>query len=425
MLYGGDEIGAIVFDLGSQSMRIGAAQDDSPKFELPSMVGILNDGTPDTSALEPGAKSGNRINGNMKYFTDVTSLNVPRKDKEVKNCMKDGMIDDWDLFEKIVDYSYSKCLHTESQYHPVLFSESPFNTRSKREELVELMFEKYNVPAVYLCRNAVLAAFSCGRPTSIVVDSGAIHTSAIPVHDGFVIHSAVVKCPLGGNFISTQCKEFLAENNIEVTPHYMVAQKTPVKDKEKPIWTKKRTLPEVTDSWYNYMCQSVIQDFQHSVLQVSETPYDEKIVSTLPTSHYEFPNGYNQDFGNERFKIPEMLFDPSPNMGGSMLSMSHIVVTSAGMCDVDIRPTLYNNIVVTGGNSLIQGFPERLNRDLTSRVPASMRLRMISPNGSVERRFGAWIGGSIIASTGTFQQLWFSCQEYKDGGKGQIHNKCN
>jgi len=49
-----------------------------------------------------------------------------------------------------------------------------------------------------------------------------------------------------------------------------------------------------------------------------------------------------------------MLFDPSPNMGGSMLSISHIVVTSAGMCDVDIRPTLYNNIVVTGGNSLIQ-----------------------------------------------------------------------
>jgi len=74
----------------------------------------------------------------------------------------------------------------------------------------------------------------------------------------------------------------------------MVAKKTPVKEKEKPIWTKKSVLPEVTDSWHNYMCQSVIQDFKHSVLQVSETPYDDKIVSTLPTSHYEFPNGYNQ-----------------------------------------------------------------------------------------------------------------------------------
>jgi len=79
MLYGGDEIGAIVFDLGSQSIRIGAAQDDAPKSEIPSVVGILNDGTPDTSALEPGANSGNRINGNTKYYTDITSLRFPRK----------------------------------------------------------------------------------------------------------------------------------------------------------------------------------------------------------------------------------------------------------------------------------------------------------------------------------------------------------
>lgn len=74
----------------------------------------------------------------------------------------------------------------------------------------------------------------------------------------------------------------------------MVAQKEQVKEKEKPIWTKKKSIPEVTNSWHNYMCKSVIQDFKHSVLQVSESPYDERIISALPTSHFEFPNGYNQ-----------------------------------------------------------------------------------------------------------------------------------
>jgi len=88
MLYGGDEIGAIVFDLGSQSIRVGSAQDDAPKSEIPSVVGILNDGTPDTSGLEPGAKSGKRINGNTKYFTDVTSLRVPRKGKYISSYFK-------------------------------------------------------------------------------------------------------------------------------------------------------------------------------------------------------------------------------------------------------------------------------------------------------------------------------------------------
>jgi len=79
MLYGGDEIGALVFDLGSQSFRIGYAQEDTPKAEIPAMVGISDDGTADTSMLEPGVKQGNRINGNTKYYIDINSLCVPRQ----------------------------------------------------------------------------------------------------------------------------------------------------------------------------------------------------------------------------------------------------------------------------------------------------------------------------------------------------------
>lgn len=31
----------------------------------------------------------------------------------------------------------------------------------------------------------------------------------------------------------------------------------------------------------------------------------------MPTVHYEMPNGYNTDYGAERLRIPEGLFDPS------------------------------------------------------------------------------------------------------------------
>lgn len=86
----------------------------------------------------------------------------------------------------------------------------------------------------------------------------------------------------------------LQENDIDITPQYMIASKEPAKEKEKPCWSKKPNLPEVTQSWHNYQVKRVIQDFQQSVLQVSETPYDEKTVAALPSSHYEFPNGYHQ-----------------------------------------------------------------------------------------------------------------------------------
>jgi len=72
-----------------------------------------------------------------------------------------------------------------------------------------------------------------------------------------------------------------------------------------------------------------------------------------------------------------------------------------------------------------KGFPKRLNRDLSARIPASMRLKLIAPNGFNQRRyFEAWMGGSILASNGTFQQIWISHQEFKEGGKSQIDCKC-
>ncbi|XP_033255369.1 actin-like protein 6B isoform X2 [Drosophila miranda] len=128
---------------------------------------------------------------------------------EVQYYMKDGMIDNWELFEKVIDYAYANVIQSEPEYHPVLFSEASWNVRNNREKLTELMFEKYNVPAFFLVKNAVLAAFSSGRATALVVDSGATHTSAVPVHEGYVLSQAVVKSPLGGDFLSRQCRQHL------------------------------------------------------------------------------------------------------------------------------------------------------------------------------------------------------------------------
>jgi actin-related protein len=95
-----------------------------------------------------------------------------------------------------------------------------------------------------------------------------------------------------------------------------------------------------------------------------------------------------------------------------------------GMCDIDLRPALYGSTIVTGGNTLLQGFNERLNRDLSMKIPANMRFKLIMANGAQERRFGSWIGGSILASLGSFQQMWISKQEYEESGRSQVERKC-
>ena len=97
--------------------------------------------------------------------------------------------------------------------------------RPKREKLTELMFEKYNIPAFFLCKNAVLTAFANGRSTGLVIDSGATQTSAVPVHDGYVLQQAIVKSPLAGDFIMAQCRQMFEEKNVEIAPPYVIATK--------------------------------------------------------------------------------------------------------------------------------------------------------------------------------------------------------
>uniref|UniRef100_A0A4W6FGX9 Actin-like 6A n=1 Tax=Lates calcarifer TaxID=8187 RepID=A0A4W6FGX9_LATCA len=375
-----DEVGALVFDIGSYSVRAGYAGEDCPKADFPTVIGVTLDREDGSTPMETDGDKGKQ--GGTTYYIDTNQLRVPRENMEVMSPLKNGM---------------------------------------------KLMFEHYNIPAFFLCKSAVLSAFANGRSTGLVLDSGATHTTAIPVHDGYVLQQGIVKSPLAGDFMSMQCRELFQELNVEIIPPYMIASKDGVREGAQASWKKKEKLPQVTRSWHNYMCNCVIQDFQASVLQVSDSPYDEQVAAQMPTVHYELPNGYNCDFGAERLKIPEGLFDPSNAKGlsgNTMLGVGHVVTTSVGMCDIDIRPGLYGSVVVTGGNTLIQGFTDRLNRELSQKTPPSMRLKLIANNTTVERRFSAWIGGSILASLGTFQQMWISKQEYEEGGKQCVDRKC-
>lgn len=372
MLYGGDEIGALVFDIGHQSFRLGYAQEDSPKAEIPSVVGVGPNTDSNAGLTDLDGKPDNNISSNnSKYYVNTTYLNVPRTNMEIQTYMKDGMIENWDLFEKILDFVYAKVIQSESEYHPVLFSEASWNVRNNREKLTELMFEKYNVPAFFLVKNAVLAAFANGRATALVVDSGATHTSAIPVHEGYVLSQAVVKSPLGGDYLSLQCRQYLEAQGIDLTPSYGVAAKDVIKDRDPPRFTPRNLPDRISSSWQQYMLKSVLQDFQMSAVQILETPYDERAASQIPAVHYEFPTGYHQDFGPERFKLAESLFDHTM-LGAGQLGSNNIIIfsnsiplitlffiieiafTSVGMCDADVRLALYSSVVVTGGNTLLQ-----------------------------------------------------------------------
>lgn len=168
------------------------------------------------------------------------------------------------------------------------------------------------------------------------------------MQEGYVLTQAVVKSPLGADYLSLQCRQHLEAQGIDLTPAYKIASKESIREREPPRFTVKRMAENLTSSWQQYMLKGLMQDFQMSTVQVLEVPYDERTASQIPSAHYEFPSGYHQDFGCERFKLAESLFDHT------MLGAGQLASTSVGMCDADVRMSLYGSVVITGGNSLLQ-----------------------------------------------------------------------
>ena len=135
---------------------------------------------------------------------------------------------------------------------------------------------------------------------------------------------------------------------------------------------------------------------------------------------YELPDGQVITIGSERFCCPETLFQP-PLIGMDAPGVHRVCFDSITRCDVDIRRDVYANIVLSGDNTMFPGFAERMQKEITALAPPTMRMKIIAPP---ERKYSVWIGGSVLASLSTFQQMWVSKQDYDESGPSIVHRKC-
>lgn len=442
-VYGGDEVGALVIDVGSYLTKVGFAGEDVPKAVYPTAVGCMEKGISSNGMGMDTTEDGLRTV--MSYAVGTSSVHYPRRDMEIRNPLVDGLIEDWDVYENLLNYSFSNVLRVDMDNPPpVMVSEVAWNTPHKREKLAELLFEKFKVPALYFCKDAVLTAFASGRSTALVINSGASFTSVVPVYDGFVLYKGVKRSEYAGNTLTKQFRVMFEERKkIGIIPAYMMSGKVPVGEGEPAKYTAKAGL-SVTKSYHDYMTEEVIRDFQASVSRIATPSYNLNALTLLPTTHFEFPNGYNDAFGIDRYQVPELLFDPDfftagdgPGYvadttavhgarGSSVLNrgVQHLVVSSVDSCDVDVHSNLWSSIILTGGNTLLNGYSERLLVEIQKVVPVGTRFKAITPPSVHERNFSSWIGGSILASLGSFQQMWVSRAEYDEQGKGVIEKKC-
>jgi actin len=132
------------------------------------------------------------------------------------------------------------------------------------------------------------------------------------------------------------------------------------------------------------------------------------------------PDGHTIDIGSQRFRCPEALFKPSL-IGREEEGVHELCYQAIMNCGILLRKELYSNIVISGGTTMFQGFPERLSKEMTSLVPTTMKTKIVA---SSERSDSAWIGGSILTCLSTFQNIWITKADYKEFGASIVHRKC-
>lgn len=227
---------------------------------------------------------------------------------------------------------------------------------------------------------------------------------------GYAMQKAVTRSPLGGDAITDIVLKYLEKaKGIPVKPRYSFKRR-PRGDGESFDVTDV-DCPNTSAGYRLFKQREIAADLKETVCRLSDTTYSEEDNQNIPHVSYELPDGNTIDVGVERFKIPELIFQPhlletlglgdeTPDLkmadGSPLRGLPALILENINKCDVDVRKDLFGGMILAGGGSLFGSLRERLEvgrgeARFESTRPSQQfkietRSRPLNQAGSLDRR---------------------------------------
>ena len=350
----------IVIDNGSSTIKCGFSGEEAPKSIFLNVI---------SSSTE-------------KIGDDSLEDNI--------SPIEHGIITNFDIMEKIWEHTFIKELKVPQEERNILTSDSPLSPKMNREKITQIMFEKFNVQGLFICIRPLLSMYCVGKTSALVVESGDDITQIVPINEGYYFPYSITKSNLGGKTVTNFLVNKLSEKNSNNI--------------------SKKELEKSSKIIKEKYCRVSLK-FEEELNDIKD---NEK--------QYKLPDGNEILLNKELFICPEILFDPSL-IGQEIPGIPIQMYNSIMKCENEIRKDLYSNIILAGGNTLLNDFHERIHQEIQCLAPNSVlpKLKVIAQN---ERKYTAWMGGALISGLQNFQSNLVTHAEYQEAGPQIVHRKC-
>ena len=316
----------LVLDCGSNSIKAGFAGEDSPRCEVPTVLGRSNQTSIMSKVIKPKPAAG------QEAIDNRTGL-------QLKYPIRNGQIENWPEFEEILSHVCLEVLATEPAECSGVFVTEPTGTNKyHRERLAAILFDKFSAQQLYIADQAVMSMYSAGRVTGVSVDSGKGLTHSVAVYEGQVVPDDICEAERS-EVAGASMNEYL----------------------QRLLQEKSGASPPI----------EVIEDIKERLCFTAMKFKDE-----YPPRQYSLPDKKVINIpGTIQISIPELLFKPALN---NIKSKSlHTMVWSSISFDNELRREMGRNILLSGGSSLFEGLSERLHAELLSLAPAGTDIRIL------------------------------------------------